>query len=151
MTRPRAPASARLRAGAGSWRRHEIAPDLTALQGTDVAHMPVIWPGFSWHNLRDGGSPLNQIPRRGGRFFWRQAYNATDAGARMLYVAMDDEVDEGTAMFKIAVNASQVPGTERFVTLDAGGEAVPADRYLRLMGEASRMLRGERALSPAMP
>ena len=138
-------------AGADSWRKNNIAPDLTALQGTGVAYMPVIWPGFSWHNLRDGGSPLNQIPQRGGRFFWRQAYNATDAGARMLYVAMYDEVDEGTAMFKIAENANQVPGTGKFVTLDADGEAVPSDRYLRLMGEASRMLRGERALSPTMP
>ena len=138
-------------ASADSWRNNRIAPDLTALQGKGVAYMPVIWPGFSWYNLKDGTAPLNQIPRRGGRFFWRQAYNATAAGATMLYVAMYDEVDEGTAMFKIAENASQVPSTGRFVTLDADGEAVPSDRYLRLMGEASRMLRGERALSPTMP
>ena len=112
MTRPRAPASARLRAGAGSWRRNEIAPDLAALQGTGAAHMSVIWPGFSWHNLRDGGSPLNQIPRRGGRFFWRQAYNATDAGARMLDVAMYDEVDEGTAMFKMPKTPPRCPAPD---------------------------------------
>jgi hypothetical protein len=138
-------------AGADSWRNNQIAPDLSALQGTGVAYMPVIWPGFSWYNLKDGTAPLNQIPRRGGRFFWRQAYNATAAGATMIYVAMYDEVDEGTAMFKIAENASQVPDTGRFVTLDIDGEAVPSDRYLRLMGEAGRMLRGERPLSATMP
>jgi len=138
-------------AGADSWRNNRIAPDLAALRGTGVAYMPVIWPGFSWYNLQKGGAPLNQIPRRGGRFFWRQAYNATAAGATMIYVAMYDEVDEGTAMFKIAENSSQLPGTGRFVPLDIDGEALRSDHYLRLMGEASRMLRGERPLSPSLP
>jgi hypothetical protein len=139
-------------AGADSWRNDKIAPDLSALQNSGVAYMPVIWPGFSWYNLQDSSNaPLNQIPRRGGRFFWRQAYNATAAGATMMYVAMYDEVDEGTAMFKIAENANQVPSTGRFVTLDIDGETVPSDRYLRLMGEASRMLRGERPVSATMP
>lgn len=113
--------------------------------------MPVVWPGFSWWNLRKGSAPFNQIPRRGGRFFWRQAYNAQAAGANMVYVAMFDEVDEGTAMYKIAENASQVPSTGKFLTLDADGEAVPSDWYLRLMGEASRMMKGERALVATMP
>lgn len=138
-------------AGADSWRDNIIAPDLEALRGTGVAYMPVIWPGFSWHNHKNGTTPLNQIPRRGGRHFWRQAYNAATIGASMIYVAMYDEVDEGTAIFKIAENASQAPSTGRFVNLDADGEAVPSDHYLRLMGEVSRMLRGERPLSATLP
>lgn len=138
-------------AGADDFRRNRIAPDLAALKESGIAYMPVVWPGFSWWNLTKGSSPSNQIPRRGGRFFWRQAYNAQSAGANMVYVAMFDEVDEGTAMYKIAENASQVPSTGKFVTLDADGEAVPSDWYLRLMGEASRMLKGERALVATMP
>lgn len=138
-------------AGADRWRTDRIAPDLAALKTTGVDYMPVVWPGFSWYNLRDGAAPLNQIPRRGGRFFWRQTYNATAAGATMIYVAMYDEVDEGTAMFKIAENAGQVPTTGRFVTLNADNETVPSDRYLWLMGEATRMLRRERPLSATMP
>ena len=63
--------------------------------------MPVIFPGFSWHNLK-ATLPLNQIPRNGGTFYWRQVYNAISAGCTMLYGAMFDEVDEGTAMFKMA-------------------------------------------------
>ncbi len=113
--------------------------------------MPVAWPGFSWWNLKKGAAPFNQIPRHGGRFFWRQAYNAQAAGANMLYVAMFDEVDEGTAMFKIAENASQVPSTGKFLTLNADGEALPSDWYLRLMGEATRMMNGQRALVATMP
>lgn len=138
-------------AGADRWRTDKIEPDLAALKTTNVDYMPVVWPGFSWYNLRDGAAPLNQIPRRGGRFFWRQTYNATAAGAKMIYVAMYDEVDEGTAMFKIAENAGQVPTTGRFVTLNADNETVPSDRYLWLMGEATRMLRRERPLSATMP
>ena len=69
----------------------------------------------------------------------------------MIYVAMFDEVDEATAMFKIAENASQTPPTGRFLTLDADGESLPSDWYLRLMGEASKMLRGERSLSTSRP
>lgn len=137
--------------GADHWRAYKLAPDLAALSGTGVAYMPVVWPGFSWYNLQHGTSPLNKIPRRGGRFFWRQAYNATLAGAKMMYVAMFDEVDEGTAMYKIAENASQIPTTGKFVTLNADGEAVPSDWYLRLFGAASQMLRGDRPLSALMP
>jgi hypothetical protein len=33
--------------------------------------LPVIFPGFSWHNLQ--GGTLDQIPRRKGEFFWSQA------------------------------------------------------------------------------
>jgi hypothetical protein len=137
--------------GADNFRSGKIAPDLATLSGTGAAYMPVVWPGFSWYNLRKGASPFNQIPRRGGRFFWRQAYNAISAGSKMVYVAMFDEMDEGTAMFKIAENASQIPSGSKFLTLNADGENLPSDWYLRLMGEASKMLRGERALTSTMP
>ena len=46
------------------------------------------------------GAALDDIPRCGGRFFWSQIVAAKRAGAEMLYVAMFDEVDEGTAIFK---------------------------------------------------
>ena len=46
----------------------------------------MIFPGFSWFHLI--GDPLNEIPRDGGHFFWRQAYNVTSADVSMVYVAM---------------------------------------------------------------
>lgn len=138
-------------AEADNYRSNNIAPDLAALKNSGVAYMPVVWPGFSWWNLQNHTSPFNKIPRNGGRFFWRQAYNAQAAGANMIYVAMFDEVDEGTAMFKIAQNASQVPTTGKFLTLNADGENLPSDWYLRLMGEASRMLKLQRPLVATMP
>jgi hypothetical protein len=57
-------------------------------------------------------------------------------GAGRIYVAMFNEVDEGTAIMKV----SQDPpvGPSRFVTFDTG---VPEDYYLYLTGYAGKMLR----------
>ncbi|MBN1560629.1 PKD domain-containing protein [candidate division KSB1 bacterium] len=137
--------------GIDSWKATRIIPDLKTCNENGVDYMPVIWPGFSWKNINDG--PLNQIPRDGGKFFWRQAFNAIDAGAEFIYVAMFDEVDEGTAMFKLAENKSQVPVEiqDRIVTLDADGYELPNDWYLRLAGETQKMLDGSIALSSTIP
>ncbi len=135
--------------GADNHRAKHLEPDLEEAIVLGIDYLPVIFPGFSWYNLK--GNDLNQIPRRGGRFFWRQAYNAVDAGCEMIYVAMFDEVDESTAIFKTTENQSQVPTTGTFLTLDADGEAVPSDWYLRLTGEATKMLRQEIPVSSAIP
>jgi hypothetical protein len=75
-------------------------PDLAEATAAGREYMPVIFPGFSWHNL--AGYPLNQIPRNGGNFYWRQACNAVRSECKMIYGVMFDKVDEGTAMFKLA-------------------------------------------------
>ena len=115
--------------------------------------MPVIFPGFSWYNLMRGmnGSTLNQIPRIGGRFYWRQAYNAVSAGCTMIYGAMFDEVDEGTAMFKLAPTPNELPVQGTWVPLNIDGETLPSDWYLRLADKATRMLRGDIPLQSSMP
>jgi hypothetical protein len=69
----------------------------------------------------------------------------------MLYGAMFDEVDEGTAMFKIAPTAAAVPAQGSFVPLDVDGQKLPSDWYLRVAGEGSKMLRGEIALGNTLP
>jgi len=136
-------------AGADAFRRDLIEPDMAEAATVGADYLPVIFPGFSWYNLNDG--PLNQIPRNGGRFYWRQVYNAVDAGAAMTYTAMFDEVDEGTAMFMLAPTASALPVEGSFVPLDIDGEALPPDWYLSLAGEATRVLRGETPLTEARP
>jgi hypothetical protein len=111
--------------------------------------MPVVFPGVSWHNL--AGGPSNEIPRRGGAFYWRQVWNAVGAGATMLKTAMFDEVDEGTAMFKLAPTPAQLPSGAALVPLDADGRALPSDFYLRVGGAATALLRGDLPLSPTLP
>jgi hypothetical protein len=62
----------------------------------------------------------------------------------MAYVAMFDEVDEGTAIFKVT-NAP--PKEAKFQTYDG----LPADWYLRLTGEGAKVIRGERKPTTALP
>jgi len=107
--------------------------DLAWCRDRGIEYLPVIFPGFSWHNLK--GGPLDQIPRRRGEFFERQAVEATRVGARSLYVAMFDECDEGTAIFKQAEPPAAL--ADRFLGLDG----LPADHYLRLAGAAGLRLR----------
>ena len=113
-------------------------PDLTWCQAEQKAYLPVIFPGFSWSNLsslRGKAAKLDQIPRLGGRFLWSQAVAARAAGAKTLYVAMFDEIDEGTAIMKC--------GGPRPVGNFVDLSDVPTDHYLWLSGQAGRMLRGE--------
>lgn len=126
-----------------------IKPDLLALQADGIDYMPVAFPGFSWHNLT--GEPPNEIPRRGGLFFWQQVVAWQSAGAKMLYVAMFDEVDEGTAMFKLAPTKADLPLGAALVPLDADGVTVPNDWYLRLAAEAAHYLATETPAPPGIP
>ena len=101
--------------------------DMEWCQQHGKQYLPVVFPGFSWHNLQRN-SPLNQIPRLEGRFLWTQYVQAKKAGATMIYQAMFDEMDEGTAIFKCS-NSPPV-GDSRFVTF----EDQPSDHYLWLTG-----------------
>ncbi len=139
-------------AGADAFRTNLIMPDLTETAGLGLDYVPVIWPGFSWHNLKGDPSPLNQIPRNGGGFYWRQVYNAIAVGCTMLYGAMFDEMDEGTAMFKLAPTANELPVEGTFVPVNADGWTnLPSDWYLRLAGQATKMLRGEIPVQSQIP
>jgi hypothetical protein len=111
--------------------------DLDETRRLGIDYLPVIYPGFSWTNLMGERAADQSIPRLGGRFFWRQLTTAADLGIDMAYVAMFDEVDEGTAILPVT-NEPPTPG--RFATY----EGLPPDWYLRLTGEGTRLLRGER-------
>jgi hypothetical protein len=124
--------------------------DIARAEDCGAEFMPVVYPGHSFHNP-DPTRPFNEIPRRGGRLYWHQVFSAMDVGARLIYNAMFDEVDEGTAMFKVAAKASDAPTGLEVVTMDVDGECLPNDWYLRLAGEASRMLRGEIPTTATIP
>lgn len=115
-------------------------PDLKWCQDRSIDYLPVVFPGFSWHNMKPE-SPLNQIPRLKGEFFWSQFVAVKRAGAGMIYVAMFDEVDEGTAIFKCTNNPPGGPSP--FLT----NEGLPSDHYLRLTGRGARLLRGKIPIS----
>jgi hypothetical protein len=133
------------------WREEYFEPDLSECDSLGVDYLPVVYPGFSFHNLYPN-QPFNTIPRLGGTFLWHQMYNAVAAGSQMVYIAMFDEVDEATAIFKLAENDSQTPTRGKFLTLDVdSGYAVPNDWYLQLAGTAAKLLSDGRLLPKEMP
>ena len=131
--------------------RDLILGDIKWCKENGVAYVPCVCPGFSWHNLSrsefpDDAKPVGSIPRQGGRFYWQQISTAINAGATMLYIAMFDEVNEGTAIFKCTDNLP-ISNIAKF----AGIDGKPSDTYLWLTGEAGKMLRKEKPLSFKMP
>lgn len=133
-----------------SYRRTVVDGDIAEARRVGADYMPVVFPGFSWAHLMPA-NPINQIPRRGGAFLWRQLFEFSSAGSTMMFGAMFDEVDEGTAMFKLARTAADAPRELQWLTLDIDGTALPSDWYLRLLGEGTRMLRGEIPRTATIP
>lgn len=127
-----------------AFRRENIIDDVKWCSENGKSYAPTVFPGFSWHNLK--GDQSDKIPRNKGEFYWKQIAGAIKSGAEMLYVAMFDEIDEGTAIMKCA---HEVPvGKSVFVPIE---KEVPSDHYLWLTGMAGKMLRGEIPFSEQMP
>jgi hypothetical protein len=130
--------------GVADHARRRWEKDLEWCKARGKDYLPVVFPGFSWHNRRPG-TPLDEIPRLKGRFLWEQFVQAKKAGATMLYQAMFDEMDEGTAVFKFTNDPPL--GGSRFLTL----EGLPSDHYLWLTGLGGKLLRGEVEATQEMP
>ena len=128
-----------------------IKPDLAETRSLGIDYMPVVFPGFSWGNLKHDPTQFNKFPRRCGQFLWEQATAYVRAGVTMLYGAMFDEVDEGTALFKIVNHDDRLPTQPHFVSLDAEGCDLPSDWYLRVAGSVARLLTGRPPNYPSLP
>jgi hypothetical protein len=131
--------------------RDNTIEDIKWCKENKIDYVPCVYPGFSWHNLSkqefpDDVKPVGSIPRQGGRFFWQQIVTTLNAGATMLYVAMFDEVNEGTAIFK---GSDTPPQGDSVAFIDMDGK--PSDHYLWLTGEAAKILRNEKPLSFKIP
>ena len=118
--------------------------DLAALKPLNIGYMPTAFPGFSWDNLRRTRPGTSMIPRQKGEFYWRQFAIFRQLGINTVFVGMFDEVDEGTAIYKVS---NEVPVGKYFATY----EGLPPDYYLKLTGAATKMIRGEIPLSEKPP
>ena len=150
--------------GAEKWHREILAGDIQLTASRGQHYLPVCFPGFSNSNLTKNSqnstgsakeypvkkSPfpekpfkgeLNAIPRNGGHFMWSQFYHWKQAGAKMLYIAMFDEVDEGTAIFKIAPTIEDLPNPNIFLSLDRDGHPLKSDHFLWMTGNAGFIIK----------
>jgi hypothetical protein len=118
-----------------------LIQDINWCKSNSVDYVPLVFPGFSWGNLKGDYTLYDQIPRLKGDFIWKQIAGAKSAGAKSLYVAMFDEIDEGTAIFKCA-RSNELPlnGDGRFVGIEAG---LDSDYYLWLVGQGARWFHGD--------
>lgn len=134
-------------------RKNNWEKDKKRCDNKGMDYLPVVFPGFSLHNEDSQTRPFNVIPRLGGKFYWHQLHHVVKSGADMVYVAMFDEVDEATAIYKVAENDSQTPTKGKFVTLDQDnqGKCVPSDWYLTLTGIATQYIRAGMQLPQTMP
>lgn len=120
-----------------------VKEDIVWCKENKVDYAPLAFPGFSWLNMAKNSKP---IPRNRGSFYWKQFSSYIGSGAEMLYLAMFDEIDEGTAIFKCA---TEVPvGPSPFVAID---KDLGSDYYLWLAGQATKMLRKEIPFTEKIP
>ncbi len=118
-----------------------VIPDREETQRLGIEYLPVVFPGFSWHNLmhqRGTDRPLNEIPRNCGRFLWHQVTNLLSAGRTGIFVAMFDEMDEGTALLPTLADPNALPAGVEMVTPALDGCQIPDDWYLQVTGRAAR-------------
>lgn len=130
---------------------NNVAEDVKWCRTNGVDYVPLVFPGFSWANMHSDPSLYNAIPRLKGDFLWRQIWGAKLQGAVSLYVAMFDEIDEATAIFKVN-NENNVPLNGdtglKFVGIEAD---LPTDHYLWLVGEGARWFHGDPGYTIARP
>lgn len=125
-----------------------LVSDMQWCATNNVKYMPLVFPGFSWGNM-NSDAEYDAIPRLRGNFFWQQVSGAVKSGSKSLYVAMFDEIDEGTAIFK-CLNEGKTPlnADGKFIGIDQG---LPTDHYLFLTGEAGKWLKGDNSYTSTQP
>lgn len=150
------------------WIAGNIAADLSYMTTImpAAAYAPVIFPGASDYNRetsnnRPNTGEFNNARRWGGTFLWNQATAMLSALSSagfppMLWGAMFDEVNEGTAILKYTTSAAQVPAISGAQWIHAAGteesyRMLPGDWYLRQAGAVGSLCRGEMPLAAAIP
>lgn len=112
--------------------------DMDWCKSRNIDYLPVLFPGFSWRNMNPQVDfKKSFISREKGRFLWNQFVASRAAGNNSAYIAMFDEMDEGTAIFKCTNDAPT--GESVFQTF----EGLPSDHYLWLTNKGRKLLRGE--------
>lgn len=127
----------------------QVKNDLAWCTANRVEYAPCVYPGFSWYNLSKvqfgGIHPIEQIPRQKGKFYWSMLMGSIKAGCKMIYIAMFDEMDEGTAIFK----TSNVLPVGSFKLINNKG--LPGDHYLWLTSKANEILKKNLPVSETIP
>ncbi len=112
-----------------------IEQDIVWSNINNVEYAPLCFAGYTFRNSRPNG---RVISRNRGQFFWSQIYHTIKSGAQMLYIAMFDEIDEGTAIYK-CLNQSDVPSNkpdkDYWVLYKSGDFSIKSSEVTGLTGD----------------
>lgn len=125
--------------------------DLAYCNAHGIDYSPVVSPGASTLHLRDSDEMRNWKPRDGGHFLWKQVYEVCNMDSKFVYVAMFDEVDEGTAMYKLVETQDGLPVGADQVALNEDGYNLPSDWYLQIGTEIQKMIEGTIPITATLP
>jgi hypothetical protein len=126
-----------------------INGDAAYCKAHNVDYQPCLYPGTSFYNSNH--SKQNLIPRKHGDFMWAQFVTVRQAGVQTAYIAMFDELNEATSIFKCAPTQADQPAGKWFLPLDADGQRVSSDFYLRLTRDGGKMLKNLTPLQEKCP
>ncbi len=106
------------------------AGDIGFCEAHHIVYVPVIFPGFSDANSSGRDEKFERAPRQCGALFRSEISSLLSLKAKSFYIAMFDEANEGTAIFKTGDQGDHV---RRSNLLNFGGPACPgeSDLYLR--------------------
>jgi len=120
-------------------KKSRIEDDIAVTSGRGQDYAPIAFPGYSYRDT----SKFNLIPRNGGKFFQAQIDTYLSVGASFYYIAMFDEIQEGTAIYKIAATEqeSALPAG-CFLTASSDGVTCSGDHYLTMAGQYAAAAHG---------
>jgi hypothetical protein len=123
----------------------EWAGDIEKCKENNVIFMPVFNSGTNIAGPPPIPPAMPAVPRRTGNYLWEQFVAASKTGViNSVFVAMFDEINEGTQIMKIENNP---PTQAPFLTYDGA----TSDYYLRLVGTGAKMLKERTPISPIIP
>jgi hypothetical protein len=127
-------------AGSDGIRKERNEGDVAYCHSHGIHYQPCVLPG-----------DLQSRQRKHGDFMWHQFANMIQIGSDGLYVSMYDEYNEGNQIAKTAATSADKPAGSSFITLDEDGTACSSDYYLRLTGDAGKMLKKQITLTFTRP
>ncbi len=123
----------------------EWAGDMEKCKANNVIFMPVFNSGTHVAGPPPAPPAGPAVPRRTGNYLWEQFVAASKTGViNSVFVAMFDEINEGTQIMKIENNP---PTQAPFLTYDGA----TSDYYLRLVGVGAKMLKEHVPITPVIP
>ncbi len=129
-----------------------MAGDKAFCDARGIDYNPTVSPGASVAYQNSDPSLRNKNPRDGGNYLWKQVYEVCKLKNKFIYVAMYDEIDEGTAMYKMAETIEYCPVVDPLlVPLNEDGYDLPDDWYLRIGSEIQKMIEGSSPLVSILP